>query len=130
MLPNGSAGIALMLLVATSGCATPNRVPTDASGSGVAIVSVDSAWARIETVRLIPREGGLQISGRIEKRLKGRSTIPGHVYIELLAEDGTVIAQGTTGYQRLGSRTRVFRFSRRFDLQGANVDKIRVVHQV
>jgi hypothetical protein len=130
MMSSGIAGIALMLFALAAGCANPERVPANSPESDAEVVSVDSAWARFTTVRLTRGEGRLEINGRIEKRLKGRSTIPGHVHIELLAEDGSVIAQGMTGYQRLGSRTRVFRFSRQFDLPPERIDKVRVVHQV
>jgi len=72
----------------------------------------------------------LQVSGRIKKRLKGLAPIPGQLRIQLLAGDGTLIAEGQTGYLRFGRTTRVFHFSRRFEVTPDQVETIRVVPRV
>jgi hypothetical protein len=48
----------------------------------------------------------------------------------MLAGDGTVIAEGQSGYLRFGRTTWVFHFSRRFDVTPDHIETIRVVAHV
>jgi hypothetical protein len=81
-------------------------------------------------VRVTTGEAWVQVSGRIKKRLKGLAPIPGQLRIQLLAADGTLIAEGQTRYLRFGRTTRVFHFSRRFEVTADQVETIRVVPHV
>jgi hypothetical protein len=124
------AGMALALFLATTACANLGQASPNAHGTHATVITTDSAFAQMTRVRVTAGEDWLQVSGRIKKQLKGLAPIPGQLRIQLLDGDGTLIAEGQTGYQRFGRKTRVFHFSRRFEVTPDQVETIRVVPHV
>lgn len=122
----GSSGLLLALWL--TGCASlpPNLVATDA----VNIERVDSSRARIGSLYAGEINGQLIIRGRLKKRHAGRSPIPGHVRIEVLAKDGAVLEEGVVGYYRHSAKSGVSYFSQDFGVRPEDVRTVRVIHHV
>lgn len=121
-----SACIAVALVAVATGCASFRLDPliTDA----VEVERMDSRKARIRTVQVRDHDGRLQVSGRLKKRHKGRSPIPGHLHIEALGQDGAILGQVTTGYRRLSPKTGTSEFSQVLDVRPEQVRTVRVIH--
>lgn len=73
-------------------------------------------------------DGTLHVSGRLEKRDAGRSPIRGRLSIEVLGDDGRVLAQGSSPYYRLSPKTGLSTYAREFAVRPADVRSVRVVH--
>jgi hypothetical protein len=121
-----SACIAVALVAVAPGCASFRLDPliTDA----VEIERMDSRKARIRMVQVRDHDGRLKVSGRLKKRHKGRSPISGHLHIEALGQDGTLLGQVTTGYHRLSPKTGTSEFSQILDIRSEQVRTVRVIH--
>jgi hypothetical protein len=118
----------LLLTVVLAGCGSlpPNLVSTDA----VNIERIDSSKARIGSLYVGDSNGQLKIRGRLEKRHTGRSPIPGHLHIEVLAKDGAVLEEGVVRYYRHNPKSGVSYFSEAFDARPEDVRTVRVIHHV
>ena len=121
-------GIGPLLLLggAMSGCA---GLPFDSDVSrAVDIQRVDSSSAQIASVRVRDQDGGLKVSGRLQKRHAGRSPISGHLHIEALDQQGVVLGQATTSSHRLNPKLGSSYFSELLAVRIEDVRTLRVVH--
>lgn len=92
------------------------------------IVVVPSDHAHPERIIVSSNESGLLISGEIHKKFHGPGKIRGHVDIELVANNGTVLAIGSTRYFRPSRLSRVSLFSVEILVTASKVRKILVRH--
>uniref|UniRef100_UPI00359461B1 hypothetical protein n=1 Tax=Thiocapsa sp. TaxID=2024551 RepID=UPI00359461B1 len=116
----------LVAIVALTGCAALRLDPTLPASVGVE--SIDSSRASITSVVLRDHAGELAVSGRLQKRLSGRSPIPGHLHIEAIAADGAVLAETVSTYRRLSPKIGMSEFSQRLAVPSARVERVRVTH--
>lgn len=119
---------ALALAVALSACAAVEAGP--APGEGPDIERVGSPRAQILSVRVRDQGGQLQVAGRVQKLRRGRSPVPGHLRIEALDRDGHLLAETTTSWRRLSTRTGLYEFAGLLPVPSADVGTVRVVHHV
>jgi len=116
----------LSLAVAMTGCASLGLDP-DISDA-VRIERIDSPQARIASVQVRDHGGQLAVSGRLQKRYRGRSPIAGHLHIEAIAQDGTVLGQAVTSYQRLSPKLGISEFTQRLAVAPDQARSVRVIH--
>ena len=64
------------------------------------------------------------------KRYAGRSPIPGHLRIEVLAADGSMLEEGVVRYYRRNAKSGIAYFSREFDVRPKDVRTVRVIHRL
>lgn len=115
-----------LLALALTSCA---NFSTDLSASdAVNVERLDSPDARIGTVFVGDNDGLLLVRGRLEKRHFGRSPIPGHLHIEVIGKDGSMLAEQVTRYYRQSGKSSVSRFSKELAVQPGNVRTVRVIH--
>jgi hypothetical protein len=121
-----SACIAVALVAVATGCASFRLDPliTDT----VEVERMDSRKAQIRTVQVRDHDGRLKVSGRLKKRYKGRSPISGHLHIEALGQDGTLLGQVTTGYRQLSPKMGTSEFSQVLGVRPEQVRTVRLVH--
>ena len=116
----------LMLSFFLTGCPS---LPTDLVAAGsVDVERVSSPKARIKGVFVGDKDGVLLVRGRLEKRHAGRSPIPGHLHIEALGPDGTMLGQVTCKYRRLSPKTGTSEFSQILEIHPGQVRTVRVIH--
>ena len=108
------------------GCAS--MAPDLVSTGAVRVERVDSDEARLGRVYVREDDGTLHVSGRLEKRDAGRSPIRGRPSIEVLGDDGRVLAQRVSAYYRLSPKMELSTYSREFAVRPADVRTVRVVH--
>jgi len=118
--------IAVVLATFAVGCASIRLDPliTDS----VEVKQMGSPKARITTVQVRDRDGRLKVSGRLQKRHRGRSPIPGHLHIEAFGQDGALLGQVTTGYRQLSPKTGTSEFSQVLEIRSEQVNTVRVIH--
>jgi hypothetical protein len=116
----------LSLAVAMTGCASLGLDP-DISDA-VRIERIDSPQARIASVRVRDHGGQLAVSGRLQKRHRGRSPIAGHLHIEVIGQEGTVLGQAVTSYRRLSPKLGISEFTRLLPVTPEQVRSVRIVH--
>jgi hypothetical protein len=122
----GAVWLLFLLGGAMSGCA---GLPSDSDVTrALDVQRLDSPNAEIVSVRVRDQGGGLEVSGRLQKRYAGRSPIPGHLHIEALDQNGVVLGQATTRYHRLNPKLGSSTFSQFLDVRAENVRTLRVVH--
>ena len=119
-------GPLLALVLAGCGNLPPNLASTDA----VNIERVDSSRARIGSLYVGDSNGRLKIRGSLKKWHAGRSPIPGHLHIEVLAKDGAVLEEKVVRYYRHSPKSGVSYFSQEFDVRPSEVRTVRVIHHV
>jgi hypothetical protein len=117
-------GLLLTAVLAGCGSLPPNLVSTDA----VNIERIDSSRARIGSLYVGDSNGQLKIRGRLKKRHTGRSPIPGHLHIEVLAKDGAVLEERVVRYYRHNPKSGVSYFSKEFDARPEDVRTVGVIH--
>ena len=69
-----------------------------------------------------------QVYGEVHKPNHGMGTLPGHVDIEVIAEDGTVLARTNNGYHHRSRRSRYSWFLLDLPPVDGPVAKIRIMH--
>lgn len=116
----------LPLAVAMTGCASLGLDPE--ISDTLRIERIDSPRARIASVQVRDHEGQLAVSGRLQKRCRGRSPIAGHLHIEALAQDGAVLGQAVTSYRQLSPKLGISEFAQRLALAPDQVRSVRVIH--
>ena len=120
------SGLLLTVLLASCISLPPNLV----SSEGLHVERVDSSKARIGSLYVGDSDGQLKIRGRLKKRYAGRSPIPGHLHIELLAHDGAVLEAEIVPYYRYNAKSGVSHFSRKFSTRPEDVHTLCVIHHV
>lgn len=106
------AALCLLPFVVVSGCVSHGQPPDDALG--LQLVVEPCANLRL-SARLLELEGDLHVDGAVQAT-GGRSTVPGHVDVEVQAPDGSQWASAQASY-RTQMQTRL-----RGDSPGAGFD--------
>lgn len=120
-------GVSLMLVLwAVVGCSS---LPVDLASDGkMQIERVDSNHAMIEQVEVDAIAEGIRVSGYLRKTFHRRGRIPGHLHIEILAADGTVLATRVTRYHRHFSKSGRTHFAQTLAVRPDAVRTVRLVH--
>ncbi len=92
------------------------------------IITVPSDYALPERIIATPTESGLLISGEVHKNFNGSYSIDGHVDIEFISSDGSVLATGSTRDFRPGRMPFVSNFTIDVPMDRNEVNKIIVTH--
>lgn len=123
-----TALIGLLLAFVLLGCASlpPNLVSTGA----VTVERIDSSKAEIGSLYVGGSNGRLVINGRLEKRYEGRSPIPGHVQIQMLAKDGAILEEAYVRHYRHNPESGASYFSQEFGVRPQDVRTVRVIHHI
>ena len=118
-------GAALVAILA--GCATTQGL---AQQQGVKLESVDSSSSvRITRTYLDATEEATIILRReLERRIPSRSSIPGHLHVELIAPDGKVMKEANIDYVRNSFKSRLANFSLPIPEPLVTGSTIRVTH--
>ena len=96
--------------------------------SGFVLDSHDSHYGRLSHVSAQRANGELVVSGEVRKASRGRGHIPGWVSIELIGNDGRVIAAVTSHYKRRSPRATSAWFRAGVAHPDGEVDSVRVSH--
>ena len=124
IIRNSLSGLAVAALI--TGCAS---VPDSQSANGkLTVERVDSRDARIAHVYVQPDGSELRITGDIRKTFQRRGRIPGHLHIEVIGENGMLLALTTSRYHRRSVKSRQSHFSETIPVQTDKVTKVRVIH--
>ena len=119
-------GMALLLAAFIGGCSS-FAIDLDITDR-VRVERVDSANARVTTVRVRDHDGQLTVSGRLKKRRGDRGWIPGHLHIDVLDHGGAVLARMTADYYRLSAKQSTSAFRKPLDVSTDQVVIVRVTH--
>jgi hypothetical protein len=123
------ARLSLLATVAFAVLGGCTSLPPDRLADGeVELERVDSPSAHVERVRVLVENGALEVAGSLVRPFLQRGRIPGHLYIEALDGQGTVL--GTTGasYHRRSVHTGKAWFFETLQVDPDDVRKIRVIH--
>ena len=124
IIRNSLSGLAVAAVI--TGCAS---VPDSQSANGkLTVERVDSRDARIAHVYVRHDGSELRITGDIRKTFQRRGRIPGHLHIEVIGENGMLLAQTTSRYHRRSVKSRQSHFSETIPVQTDKVTKVRVIH--
>ncbi|HOP17090.1 MAG: hypothetical protein H6961_06455 [Chromatiaceae bacterium] len=116
----------LALALSLSACASLS--PDLAAQGSVDVERQGSRDAEIATVRVHPVEGGLHVDGYLRRRFVARGQIPGHLHIQALSSNGTVLVDEISRYHRPRAKSPRSNFSQLLELNPEDVRTIRVVH--
>ena len=112
--------------LAAIGCSSLS--PNLASDGKIGIDRVDSKNAVIGQVQLGAVTEGVRVSGSLRKTFQRHGRIPGHLHIELLAADGTVLESTIVRYHRRFAKSRRAFFAHTLAVRPDSVNTVRLVH--
>ncbi len=120
-------GASLMLAISfIAGCSSlPPNLTTD---SRLQIDRVNSNNATIGQVSVSADTDGVRVSGSLRKKFASRGRIPGHLHIELIAADGSVLNASVTDYHRHFAKSGRAYFTQTVVISPDAVRAIRLVH--
>ena len=120
-------GASLMLAVSfIAGCSSlPPNLTTD---SRLQIERVNSNNATIGQVSVSADTDSVRVSGSLRKRFVTRGRIPGHLHIELISADGSILNASVTDYHRRFTKSGRAYFSQTIAISPNTVRAIRLVH--
>ena len=115
-----------LTLLAAIGCSSlsPNR----GSDGKIRIDRVDSKNALIGQTQVAAVADGVRISGSLRKTFQRRGRIPGHLHIELLAADGTILESSVVRYHRRFAKSGRAYFTQTLAVRPDTVNAVRLVH--
>jgi len=118
--------VSVALVAMLAGCATAQGL---AQQQGVKLESVDSGSVRITRTYLdATEEATIILRGELEWRIPSRSSIPGHLHVELIAPDGKVMKEANIDYVRKSFKSRLAKFSLPIPEPLVTGSTIRVTH--
>lgn len=104
---------------------------TDARATdAITVERVDSTHAEITSARVREAPDGLQVWGRLQKKLRGRSPIQGHLHIVALDENGALLAEATAPYRRLNPKMGLSEFAHPLAVSPDQVRVVRITHHL
>ena len=115
-----------LTLLAAIGCSSLS--PNLASNGKVGIERVDSNNVIIGQTQVAAVADGVRISGSVRKTFQQRGQIPGHLHIELLAADGTILESSVVRYHRRFAKSGRAYFTQTLAVRPDNVNAVRLVH--
>lgn len=120
-------GVSLMLVLwAVAGCSS--LPPNLASNGRLQIDRVDSSNATIGLIQVGDVADGVRVAGSLRKTFLRRGQIPGHLHIEMLAADGTVLETRVTRYHRRSAKSNRAYFAQTLAVRSDAVRTVRLVH--
>ena len=109
-----------------SGCAT-NRVDLVANGN-VVVEKVSSPSAYFSKTSVYSTDSKMTVSGELRKRRSSRGHIFGHVEVEVISPDETVLCVIDTSYHRRSLKSSSSIFSVDIPLQVEDGSSVRIIH--
>ena len=121
----------ILLALATLGVVGCSGLPTNLAADGaIRVERQDSRHARIGPVQAGAVAEGLRVSGTLRKTFMRRGRIPGHLHVETLSADGSVLSHDVARYHRHRAKSGRAHFSKALTVQPETVHSVRVVHHV
>ncbi len=118
-----------LLALATLGVVGCSSLPTNLAADGtIRVERQNSPPANIGLVRVGAVTEGLRISGTLDKTFMRRGRIPGHLHVETLTADGSVLSHDVAQYHRHRAKSGRAHFSKALTVQSEVVRSVRVVH--
>lgn len=114
-----------MAVAMLPGCA---GLGIDSATTSILTEGIDSSRAEVRTVTLRRRDGELVVFGRLHKRQRGRSPIPGHLHIEAFGSDGQLLLEETAAYRQLNPKMGLSEYAVILPVSAENVQRVRVTH--
>jgi len=105
-------GLAVAILLSSiivTGCAT-NRINL-ANTDQIDVVKISSRSANITKLAVYSNDSGISVSGELRKRIPSRGRIYGHVDVDILSPDGTVLFTTTSNYRRQNRKSHSSNFT-------------------
>lgn len=110
-----------------TGCST-NQEKDYVSSNDITVERADSKKARIALLNVTAADNWIEIRGEVRRRSNLHGSIPGHIDIELIGDDGQTISKSYTEYSRRNHRTRTAEFSIKLDTAVKENYTVRVAH--
>lgn len=121
------AAIAILTnLTVTAGCATAGR--NLVRDNTVKIEKVSSKQATITSVNVIQEGDQVMLRGEVRRRLVSRGHIPGHIDLEVIGADGSVLEESVIDYHRRSVKSRYAIFHDTLRVTPPPGSTIRVTH--
>ena len=121
----------ILLALATLGVVGCSSLPTNLATDGtIRVERQDSRHAHIGPVQVGTVAEGLRVSGTLRKTFMRRGWIPGHLHVETLAVDGSVLGEDVVQYHRHRAKSGRAHFSRMLKIQPETVHSVRLEHHV
>jgi len=117
--------LSIVMVAALAGCATGNDLVRNGT---LNVERIDSARATISSVYVRQEGEGIYVRGKVSKRSSGRSPIPGHVHIAVIDDEGDVLGDIRTSYDRTSGKARSAHFYVRIPIELSNGSTLRVTH--
>ena len=102
--------------------------PVMAQTEDVKIKRIASSYAHISHVAISPTDSGLHIRGTVHKRWHTRGRIRGHVNIEVIASDGTLLFEDSIHHSRRSTRQQGARFFIKIPVEVSTGSMVRIAH--
>ena len=96
----------------------------------VEIETVPSRQAAITSLRVAQNGPNMMLRGRVQRRPIGWGRIPGHIDVELVGPDGSVLEKTRAGYRQRSIKSRYAEFHGRLDTTPPAGSTIRVIHDL
>jgi hypothetical protein len=87
-----------------------------------------SPYLHFSSVGIYGNEVGVIIVGELHKRGHGRGAMPGHIEIEILGPDGTLLATRSIHYHRGSTKSRRSQFSIEIPIDLPINSTVRIMH--
>jgi len=117
--------ICVVLFINLAGCVSTQKV---IEMENFKIENIDSNSVNVIRSYLIRTEEGTLLRGKLAQRFPVRGPIPGHLHVELIAQDGKVIKKVKVGYKRRRIKSRDAHFSFLIPDSLPRGSTIRVIH--
>lgn len=124
LIPRGI--VVPLTLLAVTGCSS--LPPNLASDGKIRIDRIDSKYAIIEQTHVAAVADGVRVAGSLRNTFQQHGRIPGHLHIELLAADGSMLGSSVAHYHRRFAKSVRAYFSQTVAVQPDAVRSIRLVH--
>ncbi len=116
--------IVILFVLSACGSSLKNLVREGTSK----VDTTSSRGVHFNRVDVYESDAGLLVRGELHKRSHRRGPIPGHVHIEIIAPDGTVLANTSTNYHRGSSKSRTSRFTVKIPIEVPMNSTIQIMH--
>ncbi|MCG5512726.1 hypothetical protein [Ectothiorhodospira shaposhnikovii] len=104
-------------------------LPEQITQSTLEVETIDSTDYRFGPVRVMQYEQGLQVRGTIAHDIHRRGAIPGTIHIEVLAQDGHLLAEADAYPMRKNRQAYSARFGTWLPVAPEAGQRIRLSHQ-
>ena len=102
--------------------------PAMAQTEDVKIKRVASSYAHISHIAINSTDSGLHIRGTVHKRWHTRGRVRGHVNIEVIASDGTLLFEDSVRHSRRSTKQQGARFFIKIPVEVSTGSMVRVAH--